>query len=85
MNNFGLTKVPFRRPRRYEFIHGRNVTIRLKDKKLRLLEVQQWHFISVQVMSGIFFAGSDPRLYINIVGMPNGNPSHKTTLELPKP
>ena len=40
MNNFGLTKAPFRRPRRYEFIDGRNVTIRLTDKKLRLLEVQ---------------------------------------------
>ena len=40
-NNFGLTKTPFRKPRRYKFIDGRNVTIRLTDKKLRLLEVQQ--------------------------------------------
>ena len=34
MNNFGLTKTPFRRPRRYEFIDGLNVKIRLTDRKL---------------------------------------------------
>ena len=34
MNNFGLTKTPFRRPRRYEFIDELNVKIRLTDKKL---------------------------------------------------
>ena len=34
MNNFGLTKTPLRRPRRYEFIDGLNVKIRLTDKKL---------------------------------------------------
>ena len=34
MNNFGLTKTPFRRPRRYEFIDRLNVKIRLTDKKL---------------------------------------------------
>ena len=34
MNNFGLTKTPFRRPRRYEFTDGLNVKIRLTDKKL---------------------------------------------------
>ena len=27
MNNFGLTKTPFRRPRRYEIIDGLNVKI----------------------------------------------------------
>ena len=36
MNSFGLTKAPFRRPRRYEFIDERNVIIQLTDKKLRL-------------------------------------------------
>ena len=34
MNNFGLTKTPFRRPRRYEFTDRLNVKIRLMDKKL---------------------------------------------------
>ena len=34
MNNFGLTKTSFRRPRRYEFTDRLNVKIRLKDKKL---------------------------------------------------
>ena len=34
MNNFGLTKTPLRRPRRYEFIDWLNVKIRLTDKKL---------------------------------------------------
>ena len=34
MNNFGLTKIPFRRPRRYEFTDRLNVKIRLTDKKL---------------------------------------------------
>ena len=34
MDNFGLTKTPFRRPRRYEFIDGLNVKIQLTDKKL---------------------------------------------------
>ena len=34
MNNFGFTKTPFHRPRRYEFIDGLNVKIRLTDKKL---------------------------------------------------
>ena len=34
MNNFGLTKTPFRRPRRYEFTDGWNVKIRLTDKRL---------------------------------------------------
>ena len=34
MNNFGLTKTPFFRPRRYEFTDRLNVKIRLTDKKL---------------------------------------------------
>ena len=34
MNNFLLTKTPFRRPRRYEFTDRLNVKIRLTDKKL---------------------------------------------------
>ena len=34
MNNFGLTKTPFRRPGRYEFTDRLNVKIRLTDKKL---------------------------------------------------
>ena len=34
MNNFGLTKTPLRRPRRYEFTDRWNVKIRLTDKKL---------------------------------------------------
>ena len=34
MNNFGLTKTPFRRPRRYEFKNRLNVKIRFTDKKL---------------------------------------------------
>ena len=34
MNNFGMTKTPFRRPRRYEFTDGLNVKIGLTDKKL---------------------------------------------------
>ena len=34
MNNFGLTKTPLRRPRRYEFTDRWNVKIRLRDKKL---------------------------------------------------
>ena len=34
MNNFGLTKTPFCRPRRYEFTDELNVKIRLKDTKL---------------------------------------------------
>ena len=34
MNNFGLTKTPFRRPRRYEFMDGLNIKIRLMDRKL---------------------------------------------------
>ena len=37
MNNFGLTKTPFRRPRRYEFIDGLNVKILLTDKKVMTL------------------------------------------------
>ena len=40
MNNFGLTKTPFRRPRRYEFIDGLNVKIQLTDKKLWPWRVQ---------------------------------------------
>ena len=40
MNNFAFTKTPFRRPRRYEFIDGLNVKIRLTDKKLWLWGVQ---------------------------------------------
>ena len=40
MNNFGLTKTPFRRPRRYEFTDGLNVKIRLTDKKLWPWKVQ---------------------------------------------
>ena len=34
MNNFGLVKTPFRRPRRYEFTDGLDVKIRLTNKKL---------------------------------------------------
>ena len=34
INNFGLTKTPFHRPRRYEFTDRLNVKIRLTDKKL---------------------------------------------------
>ena len=34
MNNFGLTKTQFRRPRRYEFTDRLNVKIRFTDKKL---------------------------------------------------
>ena len=34
MNNFGLTKTPFRRPRRYEFTDRLNVKFQLTDKKL---------------------------------------------------
>ena len=34
INNFGLTKTPFRRSHRYEFTDGLKVKIRLTDKKL---------------------------------------------------
>ena len=34
MNDFGFTKTPFRRPRRYEFTDRLNIIIRLTDKKL---------------------------------------------------
>ena len=65
MNNFGLTKTPFRRPRRYEFIDGLNVKIRLTDKKLWPGEFKQQHFTSVQSCPQ-FLPESDPRLYINL-------------------
>ena len=66
MNNFGLTKTPFHRPRRYEFIDGLNVKIRLTDRKLWHGEFKQQYFNSVQVSPG-FLPENDPRLYINLV------------------
>ena len=66
MDNFGLTKTPFRRPRRYEFIDGLNVKIRLTDKKLWPWEFKQQYFINVQGCPQ-FLPESDPRLYINLV------------------
>ena len=67
MNNFGLTKTPFRRPRRYKFIDGLNVKIRLTEKKsYGPGEFKQQYFSSVQV-SPRFLPEIDPRLYINLV------------------
>ena len=66
MDNFGLTKKPFRRPRRYEFIDGLNVKIRLTDKKLWPSGVQIAVFYQCPRMSSVL-PESDPRLYINLV------------------
>ena len=55
MDNFGLTKTPFRRPRRYEFIDGLNVNIRLTDKKLWPWGVQTTAFYQCPKMFSVFY------------------------------
>ena len=54
MDNFGLIQTPFRRPRRYEFIDGLNVKIRLTDKKLWPWGVQTAAFYQCPKQSSIF-------------------------------
>ena len=66
MDNFGLTKTPFRKPRRYEFIDGLNVKFDLRIKSYDPGEFKQQYFSSVQISLG-FLPESDPRLYINLV------------------
>ena len=66
MDNFGLTKTPFHRPRRYEFIDGLNVKSDLRIKSYDPGEFKQQYFSSVQV-SLWFLPESDHRLYINLV------------------
>ena len=53
--NFGLTKTPFRRPHRYEFIDGLNVNIRLTDKKLWPWGVQTAAFYQCPKLSSVFY------------------------------
>ena len=55
MDNFGLDKTPFRRPRRYEFIDGLNFNIRLTDKKLWPWGVQTTAFLSMSKLSLVFY------------------------------
>ena len=79
MDNFGLIKTPFRRPRRYEFIDGLNVKSDLRIKSYGLGEFKQRHFISVQSCL-LFLPESNPRPYINIVLRAKENPSPNTLI-----
>ena len=54
MDNFGFTKTSFHRPRRYEFIDGLNVKIRLTDKKLWPKGVQIAVFYQCPRLSLVF-------------------------------
>ena len=84
MNNFGLTKTPFRRPHRYEFTDELNVKIRLTDKKLWPGKFKQQYFISVQVRPG-FLPENNPRLYISLVLRAKEGPNPKTRENSPRP
>ena len=55
IDNFRLAKAPFRRPRRYAFIDGLNVNIRLTDKKLWPWGVQTAAFLSMSKLSSVFY------------------------------
>ena len=66
MHNFGLTKTPFRRPYRYEFIDGLNVKFDLRIRSYDLGKFKQQYFISFQVRPG-FLTGNNPRIYISLV------------------
>ena len=65
MNNFGLTKTPFRRPRRYEFIDGLTSKSDLRIRSYGLDKCKQQYFIGVQISPG-FLPENNPRLYISL-------------------